>query len=88
MLFSLLPPTACAPFPVVVLLMPQPQHAACPLSTVHQMFPCLLEALLATTVLPKWRAYLCYDFPIAVTIFLAAHSPPVLCLFQLSQSFL
>ena len=65
------------PSPVVVLLAPQPQPAAYPLSAVHHMFPCLLEAFLAAAVLPKWRAYLPYDFPVAVATVSAAHSLPV-----------
>ena len=69
------------PFPIAVLLGPQSQPATCPFSVVHQMFPCLLEALLAATILPKWRAYLPYDFPIVVAAVSAAHSLPVARLF-------
>ena len=72
----------CSSSFVVVLLAPQPQPATCPLSVVHQMIPCLLEPLLVATVLPKWRAYFRYDFPVVVTVVLVAHSPPVVWSFD------
>ena len=72
--FPLLPVT---PSLVAVLLVPQPQPAARPLSIVHQRFLCLLEGFPVAVVFLEWRAYLPYEFPVAVAAVSAPAFNPV-----------
>ena len=71
------PLLSVTPSPVAVFLVPRSQHAAHPLSAIHQRFLFLLEAFPVIDVLLEWRACLPYNIPIVVAAVSVARSLPV-----------